>query len=255
MIEQLCAKYGKFIVKMEDEVEYYTFPTLEELAKANEGELRELGFGYRAKYLVLAVKQIKMKGGKEWLNSLCEHESKDILEELVQLSGVGPKVADCVALFSMHQFDLVPVDTHVFQIAQRYLKHMEDMNLSKFFYPQIVQLFRDTFGPLSGWAHTILFAAELPVFQSLMSENGILIIKTKKKPRKPKKKGSELESSQNRKKTAGRTNKKGEKREEKPKKSRKITKKNSKKRKSDSETGVEQDKLIRVSLHKRRKNI
>ena len=39
---------------------------------------------------------------------------------LVELSGVGPKVADCVALFSLDKLDIVPVDTHVWQIAQRY---------------------------------------------------------------------------------------------------------------------------------------
>lgn len=60
---------------------------------------------------------------------------------------------------------LVPVDTHVFQIGQRYLPSLSGMkSVNKTTYSVIGNFFRDSFGDLAGWAHTILFAAELPAF-------------------------------------------------------------------------------------------
>ena len=40
-------------------------------------------------------------------------------DELMKLKGVGRKVADCVCLMALDKHDIVPVDTHVFQVAAR----------------------------------------------------------------------------------------------------------------------------------------
>lgn len=58
-------------------------------------------------------------GASKWLTSLRESPSRsEVQKELTELMGVGRKVADCIALFSLDKLDIIPVDTHVWQIAQ-----------------------------------------------------------------------------------------------------------------------------------------
>ena len=89
------------------------------MSKATEQQLKELGFGYRAGFIVASVKMIQEKGGQKWLNELRGQPLDKVRQELIQLKGVGNKVADCISLFSLDCDDCVPVDTHVFQIAQK----------------------------------------------------------------------------------------------------------------------------------------
>ena len=58
---------------------------------------------------------IKERGGVAWLEGLRSEGDHDVIrKELVELKGVGRKVADCISLFSLDCPGLVPVDTHVF---------------------------------------------------------------------------------------------------------------------------------------------
>ncbi len=82
--------------------------------------MRDLGFGYRAKYIVKSCLQIELKGGENYLLGLRSKKLDVCRDELQELMGVGNKVADCIALFSLDKADCVPVDTHVFQIAKRF---------------------------------------------------------------------------------------------------------------------------------------
>ena len=82
--------------------------------------LRDLGFGYRAPYIISSLKTIESKGGELWLRNLRGQPLSDVRTELMQLKGVGRKVADCIALFSMDCSETIPVDTHVFQIAKKF---------------------------------------------------------------------------------------------------------------------------------------
>ena len=92
--------------------------------------------------------------------------------------GVGMKVADCVALFSLDQPATVPVDTHVWQIARRDYDHDRDpgqdlkggrlsaaRSLTPTVYESVGDVFRARFGAAAGWAHSVLFAAELSEFR------------------------------------------------------------------------------------------
>ncbi|CDW77996.1 n-glycosylase dna lyase-like [Stylonychia lemnae] len=152
----------------------YQFPTVEQLQTATEKQLRELMFGYRAKYLVAISKQIVDKGGQNWLESLRGQPNEKIREELTSLPGIGSKVADCIALFSLDCANSIPVDTHVFQIALKlgYVKGLKkDSSLNNKLYLQIVQAFRDKFGDKAGWAHQIMFAGDLKSFQEKISNS------------------------------------------------------------------------------------
>ena len=147
---------------------YYTFPTIEALAAAPEEELRALGFGYRAPFVVQTAQALLERGGRSWLTSLRTSTSLDhVRTELCTLRGVGPKVADCVALFSLDQTGAIPVDVHVWQIACRDFDPTlrEHASLTPKVYAMVGDLFRRRYGEHAGWAHSLLFAAELPAFR------------------------------------------------------------------------------------------
>jgi len=162
MVEKMCVEYGQFVGEFE-EVKYFMFPELEQLSKPEvESRLRELGFGYRAKYIQQSAAFILDKGGLPWLLS---HRSMDYTEarqSLLQLAGVGPKVADCVLLMSMDQAGAVPVDTHMFNIAKQYLPHLAQVKtVTDRVYLEIGNHFRSLYGDYAGWAHSVLFSADL----------------------------------------------------------------------------------------------
>ena len=90
-----------------------------------------------------------------------------MVSELIQLKGVGRKVADCAALFSMDCPSVIPVDTHVFQIAKKFgfIKGKETKALNDKTYQIITDAFIEKYGDKAGWAHQILFAGDLTSFR------------------------------------------------------------------------------------------
>ncbi|KAJ3129308.1 8-oxoguanine glycosylase ogg1 [Nowakowskiella sp. JEL0407] len=166
MIEKLCEKYGKYIDTLDDK-KYYAFPTIDSLCGDNiEQELRDLGFGYRAKYVAKTAKDLKEKG-VDWLFSLRTQPYEDVKAELLKFHGIGPKVADCICLMSLDKLDVVPVDTHVRQIAIRDFNfpNLKNKTISADMYAKIGALFKDIFGKYAGWAHSVLFVADLSAFK------------------------------------------------------------------------------------------
>ncbi|XP_072934288.1 N-glycosylase/DNA lyase [Epargyreus clarus] len=184
MVEKLCTYYGEEICN-HDGVTYYSFPEVEKLAQPKvERELRDLGFGYRAKFIQKSAAQIVEWGGVDWFNSLKDMKYQNARAELMKLFGIGPKVADCICLMSLNHLEALPVDTHVYQIAtQNYLPHLkEKKNISEKTYAEIGNHFRSLYGDLAGWAHTVLFCADLQKFRQNVIEDP-----DKKKVRKKRK--------------------------------------------------------------------
>ncbi|KAG9295997.1 hypothetical protein G9A89_011849 [Geosiphon pyriformis] len=187
MIEKLCRTYGNKVYTLNGE-DYYDFPTLEKLAQSNvDDELKKLGFGYRAKYISQTANHIlhMIPEGKKWLFSLRNADYKEAHSALLQLSGVGPKVADCVCLMSLDKQNAIPVDTHVWQIAKRIYGFgtkgaSTPKTLTSRMYEAIADHFRTLFGEYSGWAHSVLFTADLKAFEkrnevdSLAKENSVM---------------------------------------------------------------------------------
>jgi len=79
------------------------------------GELRALGFGYRAEYLAKISRTVT----PQWLEALRSLEYSVARERLCTLPGVGGKVADCVLLFSLGFGEAFPIDVHVRRAALR----------------------------------------------------------------------------------------------------------------------------------------
>ena len=138
MVQRLCAAYGDRLDapgapggEGEGGPAYYAFPTLAQLAAADEPRLQAEGFGYRAKYVVGAAALLSRKEEERpgWLLSLRlpSVPFADAAAALMELPGVGPKVAACVCLFSLCKHEVVPVDTHMWQLArQHYLPQLQD---------------------------------------------------------------------------------------------------------------------------------
>ena len=234
MVESLCEKYGDQLVcdddrsnsggsnssnnsnnsngdengaaEKEESKIYYAFPTVEQLAeKCDEQTLRDLGFGYRAKFIPAMAKELVKRGGESYLLKLrdapqTEEEKDRTIAELTSLPGVGPKVAGCAALFSLDKKSVVPVDTHVWQLAREHFdpngelasmetpasppskkisspttptKKQKDKPLS--ITPKMMkrceQILVSIYGAYAGYAHTALFVAELPNVRESLPEH------------------------------------------------------------------------------------
>ncbi|XP_059189480.1 N-glycosylase/DNA lyase [Centropristis striata] len=170
MVERLCQALGNPLCQL-DETSYYNFPSLSALADNSvEACLRDLGFGYRARFLQQSAKQILDTHGLQWLEGLRSVPYLMARDALRTLPGVGTKVADCVCLMSLDKTDAVPVDTHVWQIAKRdynYASGKAQKSITDKLHRDIGDFFRKLWGPYAGWAQSVLFCADLKKFQKL----------------------------------------------------------------------------------------
>jgi N-glycosylase/DNA lyase len=174
MLASIRTHYGEPLVTIENET-FYSFPSLERLLeKATDTDLRNIcGLGYRSKYIMETMKILKERGGEDYLYQLREIEDATVVQEkLCGFCGVGRKVADCVALFSLKQDSAIPVDVHVWNIALRdydsegLLENAK--SLTPIIYKSVGNMFRSRFLVKPGWAHSLLFVAELPSFRSIL---------------------------------------------------------------------------------------
>lgn len=170
MVERLCQALGTPLCQL-DHTSYFDFPTVSALADSSvEGCLKDLGFGYRARFVQQSARQILDTHGLQWLEGLRRVPYPEARDALRTLPGVGTKVADCVCLMSLDKSEAVPVDTHVWQIAKRDYKYAANngqKTLTDKLHKDIGDFFRELWGPYAGWAQSVLFCADLKKFQSL----------------------------------------------------------------------------------------
>lgn len=172
LVEKLATLYGSPIIDV-DGVSYCSFPSFAKMAQPEvEETLRKNGFGYRAKFINKSAQEIGEKGGLQWFAELNKKSYKETHEELKTLTGIGPKVADCICLMSLGHLSAIPVDTHIFKIAQmHYCKDLKTVkSVTSPVYNRIGDSFRDVYGPLAGWAQTVLFCADLRQFEASPAE-------------------------------------------------------------------------------------
>ncbi|MEI3357237.1 MAG: hypothetical protein V8R81_09770 [Clostridia bacterium] len=153
IIEKLSKKYGK---ELEFEgKKYYTFPTPKELENVTVEDYRSLGLGFRDIRLYETTKMIIEK--KVDLQELRKNPNTfEVREKLLTLSGVGPKVADCILLFSdLKRFEVFPIDVWVRRVMNDlYIKNPDETKVSK---KQIEKIANEKFGNLAGLAQQYLF--------------------------------------------------------------------------------------------------
>lgn len=153
IIERLAKNYGTPITWKEKT--YDTFPTPKQLEKVTIQEFRNLGLGFRDKRIYETVqmitnKKINLEKIKQNPNTL------EVREQLLTLPGVGPKVADCILLFSsLKRLEVFPIDVWVRRVMNDlYIKNKEETKVST---KQIEQIATRKFGDLAGLAQQYLF--------------------------------------------------------------------------------------------------
>ena len=153
IIERISKSYGEKIVW--DKAEYYTFPTPQELSKASVEDLRNIGLRFRDVRVYETTKIINENPNK--LKELeKEKDVNKLREELLQFPGVGPKVADCVMLFStLKKLEVFPVDVWVRRVMNElYIKNEDETKINK---KEIEELAKTKYGNLAGIAQQYLF--------------------------------------------------------------------------------------------------
>jgi len=166
MLKKISTKYGE--KQVFDDMDFYTFPTVERLANAGENGLRECGLGYRAKYVQATAK--KIRDDKVKLEDLKNLPYLEARNNLLEFPGVGFKVADCVLLFSLRKTDAFPVDVWVKRVILKHysdhfpneaVKKMKNHNsLTNSEYLKIGDFARNYFGIYAGYAQEYLFHYE-----------------------------------------------------------------------------------------------
>lgn len=153
MIERLAKSYGEPIT-WRGKI-YFLFPTAEQLKEVSIKEYRDLGFGFRDKRIyettqMILNKQVDLKKMQKNSNTL------EVKEQLLTLSGVGPKVADCILLFStLKRLEVFPIDVWVRRVMNHlYIKQADEKKVSR---KQIEQIASQKFGDLAGIAQQYLF--------------------------------------------------------------------------------------------------
>lgn len=140
-IEYLCQHFG---TKMTD---YYAFPTLDELKHATVVDYKDAGLGYRAEQMYETISKLTNKD-IENLKSMDETEQ---FKFLINLKGIGEKVANCILLFGIGRKDVFPVDTWINKVYNR-LTNTQTTNRKL-----ITRELTNRYGNLSGYAQQYFF--------------------------------------------------------------------------------------------------
>lgn len=109
-VNLLAERYGE-VIACEGEEEVHAFPTAQRLAAVPEDELAECGLGYRTPYVYGAAQSVA--SGALDMAALGSLDDSTLFARLMQLNGVGKKVANCVCLFGYNRTAMAPVDVWV----------------------------------------------------------------------------------------------------------------------------------------------
>jgi len=130
----------------------HRLPSWEELAQLSEADLRRCLLGFRARHVSATARFIAERPG--WLEETEHLPYAPAKARLLELPGVGEKVADCVLLFGAGRLEAFPVDVWILKaMTERYA--LQDWKPA-----QVAHLGRVHFGPLAGLAQQYLFAFE-----------------------------------------------------------------------------------------------
>ena len=148
-IRIISQRYGDLIGEYMGR-EYYTFPKPEVLAKVDPQELREFArVGFRDVRIIEASRMVA--------DGFLDYESDqklstaELKEKLMQMPGIGPKVADCVLLFTYHRRETFPVDVWIKRVMETlFIGHEVPKK-------QVDDYAREYFSDLAGYAQQYLF--------------------------------------------------------------------------------------------------
>lgn len=147
IIGALCENFGNRIDYMGKA--YYTFPAPERIAELDLSELSVIKAGFRDKYILNASRAVCT--GQIDLDALKTSSADYAKSQLLKLTGVGDKVADCVMLFSLDKHERFPVDVWIKRITEHCYFDCEQNKET------ISAFAEEKFGSIGGYAQQYLF--------------------------------------------------------------------------------------------------
>jgi N-glycosylase/DNA lyase len=163
MLRNLSRKFGLEIEM--DGRKFFTFPTLKNLSNASINEICSCGIGYRARTIKSIVEKI-IRGSLN-IESLTQSKYDEAKEKLLNVYGIGNKIADCILLFSLEKTEAFPIDIWVARSIYHYYRTLIDeqnlkLNLKSAKlginqYVVLSSLMRRYFGKYAGYAQQYLY--------------------------------------------------------------------------------------------------
>ena len=152
IIERLSQKYWTEISR--NWKSYYTFPTVEQLKDVSVSDYRKLWLWFRDVRLHETTRMVL-----DWkidLNSLYTKDTQTVKNQLLNLSWIWPKVADCILLFSdLKRLEVFPIDVRVRRVMNElYIHNPDETKVNK---NQIQKLAREKFWDYAWLAQEYLF--------------------------------------------------------------------------------------------------
>ena len=159
-IEKFCALFQENNINFEG-LTYYSFPNTKQISEGDRDSMRAIKeIAFRGKN-IFDCSQILIKE-KYFFEDLTHINYRKAKEKLTNIKNIGPKIADCICLFSLDMPFVVPVDTHVRQIAEKKFDfHIKSKSISKTEYNDIQNIFTDRYGNNAGLAQQFLFMDEI----------------------------------------------------------------------------------------------
>jgi N-glycosylase/DNA lyase len=164
VLKKICKKFG-VKVKFEGK-EFFLFPEPKKLSHASSAELLDCGLGYRVKAVkeasyIVSEKQIDF----DYLKKTNYENAKEILLEVY---GIGNKVADCIMLFSLEKLEAFPLDRWMIRILEKYYPkkfHLNEKTLTEKKYDDFHQMIVNHFGLYAGYSQQFLYKMERELYQ------------------------------------------------------------------------------------------
>lgn len=149
IVADISAKFGTYKGTYGG-ADMYTFPTLEQLSNASEEDFKELKTGFRAPYIMDAIR--RNMAGQFDKNELKRMDYDSCIRELMTIKGVGEKVANCVSLFGLGKKEAFPIDVWIKRIMET--MYFDGVDTPK---DKIAAYAKEHFGELGGFAQQYLF--------------------------------------------------------------------------------------------------
>jgi N-glycosylase/DNA lyase len=128
----------------------HLFPKPEALASTTEQDLERTGLAYRAKYVIEAARRVR-DGGLN-LEELRSEDYDGAKRKLVELPGIGPKVADCILLYGLGKTEAAPVDIWIHRIVRKLYFHGANVSTEK-----VGRFLRERYGKWAGYVQLYLY--------------------------------------------------------------------------------------------------
>ena len=163
-LENISEKFGEKTCF--EKKNFYLFPKPKKLANATIKEITECGVGYRAEFIKECAEMVNSK--EIDFDSLRKTSYEQAKDEIMKISGIGNKVADCILLFSLEKLEAFPLDRWMIRILEKYYSNefkLETKTITEKQYQIIHEKILNHFGGYAGYAQQFLFKMERENYQ------------------------------------------------------------------------------------------